>query len=92
MPGQRRAGQLVYINKTVMFDRVSALHRPCAYPGAGLRHASGSTGPRNSEPFFFGQLFDPGIVEITGLQKSNQTLPLKTPTWLQFFFEHVSFS
>ena len=31
-----------------MSDRVLTLYRPCAYPGAVLRHASGPTGPRNS--------------------------------------------
>ena len=48
MPGQRRAGQLVYIYKTVVSDRVLILYRPCAYPGAVPCHASGPTGPRNS--------------------------------------------
>ena len=60
MPGQRRAGKLVYlyiyiyiyIYKTVVCDRVLTLYRPCAYPGAVLRHASGPTGPRNSSRSF----------------------------------------
>ena len=60
-----------------MFDRVFALYRPCAYPGAGLRHASGTTGPRNMQWFFVDQIVEPGIIEITLLRKENQTLPLK---------------
>ena len=63
-----------------MFDRVFALYRPCAYPGVGLRHASGPTGPRNKEFFFVDQIVDPGIIEITLLHKESQTLPLKNPT------------
>ena len=35
-PHAKMRGQTIY--KTVMFDRVFALYRPCAYPGAGLRH------------------------------------------------------
>ena len=35
-----------------MCDRVLTLYRPCAYPGAVLRHASGPTGPRNSSRSF----------------------------------------
>ena len=35
-----------------MCDRVLTLYRPCAYPGAVLRHASGPTGPRNSSRWF----------------------------------------
>ena len=35
-----------------MCDRVLTLYRPCAYPGAVLRHASGPTGPRNSSRLF----------------------------------------
>ena len=82
----------MYIYKTVMFGRVFALNRPCAYPSAGLRHASGPTGPRNSWWFFVDQIVDPGIIEITLLHKGNQTLPLKDQAWLQLYFEHVSFS
>ena len=39
-------------NKTVVCDCVLTLYRPCAYPGAVLRHASGPTGPRNSSRSF----------------------------------------
>ena len=39
-----------------MCDRVLTLYRPCAYPGAVLRHASGATGPRSSESFFVDQI------------------------------------
>ena len=42
----------IYIYKTVVCDRVLTLYRPCAYPGAVLRHASGPTGPRNSSRSF----------------------------------------
>ena len=69
----------IYIYKTVVCDRVLTLYRPCAYPDAVLRHASGPTGPRSSESFFVDQLLAPRIVEITGLQKANQTLPLNPP-------------
>ena len=37
---------LIYIYKTVMFDRVFALYRPCAYPGAGLRHVLPDWSPK----------------------------------------------
>ena len=43
---------LIYIYKTVVCDRVLTLYRPCAYPGAVLRHASSPTGPRNSSRSF----------------------------------------
>ena len=43
---------IIYIYKTVVCDRVLTLYRPCAYPGAVLRHASGPTGPRNSSRSF----------------------------------------
>ena len=42
----------IYIYKTVVCDRVLTLNRPCAYPGAVLRHASGPTGPRTSSRSF----------------------------------------
>ena len=73
----------IYIYKTVMFDRVFALYRPCAYPGAVIRHASGPTGPRSSESFFVDQILALRIVETTVLHKANQTPPN---------LEHVSFS
>ena len=67
----------IYIYKTVVFVCVLTLYRPCAYPGAVLRHASGPTGPPNSESFRVDdQIFDPGIVQTTLLQKANQILPL----------------
>ena len=43
---------VIYIYKTVVCDRVLTLYRPCAYPGAVLRHATGPTGPRNSSRSF----------------------------------------
>ena len=43
---------IIYIYKTVVCDRVLTLYRPCAYPGAVLRHASGPTGARNSSRSF----------------------------------------
>ena len=39
----------IYIYKTVVSDRVLTLYRPCAYPGAVLRLASGPTGPDSPE-------------------------------------------
>ena len=63
-----------------MFDHVFALYRPCGYPGAGLRHASGPTGPRNMQWFFVDQIVGTGIIEITLLREENQTLPLKDPS------------
>ena len=60
-----------------MFDGVFALYRPCAYPGVGLRHASGPTGPRNKGFFFVDQIVGSGIIEITLQHKESQTLPLK---------------
>ena len=33
---------VIYIYKTVIFDCVFALYRPCAYPGTVLRHPSGA--------------------------------------------------
>ena len=75
-----------------MFDRVFALYRRCAYLSVGLLHASGPTGPRNKEFFFVVQIVDPGIIEIMLLHKESQTLPLKNPTSLKLYFEHVSFS
>ena len=66
----------IYIYKTVVCDRVLTLNRPCAYPGAVLRHTSGPTGPRSSKSFFVDQILAPWIIEITVLQKANQTLTL----------------
>ena len=43
---------LEVVYKTVVCDRLLTLYRPCAYPGAVLRHASGPTGPRNSSRSF----------------------------------------
>ena len=79
MSEQRRAGQLVYIYKTAMFDRVFALYWPCAYPGAVLRHASGPTIPRKKW-FLVDQIVDPGIIEITLLHRGSQTWTLKNHT------------
>ena len=69
----------IYIWKTVVSDRVLTLYRPCAYPGAVLRHASGPTGPRSWESFSADQILAPRMAEITVLQKANQTMLLKPP-------------
>ena len=74
----------IYIYETVMFDRVFALYRPCVYPGAVLRHASGPTGPRNSESLFVDQILAPRIVETTVLQKANQTEQNSATKWRQW--------
>ena len=65
--------------------------------GAVLRHALPLLVPEIRDRYrcsLSDQILAPGFVDITFglLQKANQTLPLKNPTKLQLFFEHVSFS
>ena len=72
-----------------MFDRVFALGR-VRIP-APASDMSCPMGPRNKEFFFVDQIVDLGIIEITLLHKESQTLPLKNPTLLKLYFEHVSF-
>ena len=54
---------MIYIYKTVMFDRVFALGR-VRIP-APASDMSCPTGPRNRRWFFVDQIVDPGIIEIT---------------------------
>ena len=75
----------IYIYKTVVCDRVLTLYRPCAYPGAVLRHASGPTGPRNSS-----RPFSPFIKSsLPGSSKSRSSRKQTKPS-LIYLSHHTS--
>ena len=80
----------IYIYKTVVSDRVLTLYRLCAYPTAVPQTCLWSDGSPKFVTMVLSvhQIFAPGIVQITVLQKANQTQPLKNQ---QLYFENEAF-